>query len=318
LECFEGTDRADGKADGGDRGRDGGIEGPRPDGLGRSNEQHQAPGGGSGDSGPDPQLTIKTSLKAESVQLPAFLVEERIFGILQKANYKRGHNKDEIRAYFTAHISDNDRATFIKAAFEQMVYNGVIVDGVMCGYQAQPEGVLMWEGNYLTRISESRFSWSAIEGLIEQLIVRGEFSENLNTSFFPSITEQQSLIEQAEAEKASAFSISQADIDGELLRGSGFQDGKYRIYRFYQNQPSTQDASAFLKKEYGVGGHSHTFLDGQSGFVDHDGKGIAFKKHGSDTATILPWTKVHRRISELITLNRYLSEKEKTHPRFFF
>ena len=252
-------------------------------------------------------------MQAESDQLPAFLSEEKIFGLLKNATYTRRHNKDEISAYFAAHNSEDERDAFIKEAFEKMVYTGVLVDGVMCGYQAQPEGLLMWEGNYLTRTSESRFSWSAVKGFIEQLIERGEFSENLQASLFSSMVEQQSLIEQAEAEKSSAFSVSQADLDNELVRGTGFKNGKYRVYQFYQTIHAQQDALAFLKKEYGIGGHSHTYLDGSSGFVDHDAKGIRFRVRGNDGEQNFSWRAIDSRLKELIALDRYLTEKEKAY-----
>jgi len=308
-----GTGRTDDGADGESRGRDGELESPRPNGVGAADEQHQEPSRGSGDSGDSPQLTTESSLQAESEQLPAFLSEEKIFGLLKNATYTRSHNKDDISAYFAAHISEDERDAFIKEAFEKMVYTGVLVDGVMCGYQAQPEGLLMWEGNYLTRTSESRFSWSAVKGFIEQLIERDEFSENLQASLFSSMVEQQSLIEQAEAEKSSAFSISQADLDNELVRGTGFQDGKYRVYQFYQTIHTQQDALAFLKKEYGIGGHSHTYLDGSSGFVDHDAKGIRFRVRGNDGEQNFSWRAIDSRLKELIALDRYLTEKEKAY-----
>lgn len=252
-------------------------------------------------------------MQAESDQLPAFLSEEKIFGLLKNATYTRSHNKDDISAYFAAHNSEDERDAFIKEAFEKMVYTGVLVDGVMCGYQAQPEGLLMWEGNYLTRTSESRFSWSAVNGFIEQLIERDEFSENLQASLFSSMVEQQSLIEQAEAEKSSAFSVSQADLDNELVRGTGFKNGKYRVYQFYQTIHTQQDALAFLKKEYGIGGHSHTYLDGSSGFIDHDAKGIRFRVRGNDGEQNFSWRAIDSRLKELIALDRYLTEKEKAY-----
>ena len=308
-----GTGRTDDGADGESRGRDGELESPRPNGVGAADEQHQEPSRGSGDSGDDPQLTTESSLQAESEQLPAFLSEEKIFGLLKNATYTRSHNKDDISAYFAAHISEDERDAFIKEAFEKMVYTGVLVDGVMCGYQAQPEGLLMWEGNYLTRTSESRFSWSAVKGFIEQLIERGEFSENLQASLFSSMVEQQSLIEQAEAEKSSAFSVSQADLDNELVRGPGFKNGKCRVYQFYQTLHTQQDALAFLKKEYGIGGHSHTYLDGSSGFVDHDAKGIRFRVRGNDGEQNFSWRAIDSRLKELIALDRYLTEKEKAY-----
>ena len=308
-----GTGRTDDGADGESRGRDGELESPRPNGVGTADEQHQEPSRGNGDSGDSPQLTTESPLQAESDQLPAFLSEEKIFGLLKNATYTRSHNKDDISAYFAAHNSEDERDAFIKEAFEKMVYTGVLVDGVMCGYQAQPEGLLMWEGNYLTRTSESRFSWSAVKGFIEQLIERGEFSENLQASLFSSMVEQQSLIEQAEAEKSSAFSVSQADLDNELVRGTGFKNGKYRVYQFYQTIHTQQDALAFLKKEYGIGGHSHTYLDGSSGFIDHDAKGIRFRVRGNDGEQNFSWRAIDSRLKELIALDRYLTEKEKAY-----
>lgn len=131
------------------------------------------------------------------------------------------------------------------------------------------------------------------------------------TQLFPTEKEQLSLLEQAEDEISSVFSVSQADFDNELCSGSGVSHGKYRIYAFYQTQPSKESAIQFLKKEYGIGGHSHTYLDGSSGFVGHDGKGIAFSDSGFHHKKLFRWNAVHSRIAELIALDRYLSEKEK-------
>lgn len=133
-------------------------------------------------------------------------------------------------------------------------------------------------------------------------------------SLFPTLEEQIQHIEEAEAQKLTAFSVSQADIDNELCRhGSGFSQGKFRIHTFYQEEPTAEDAIKFLKKEYGIGGHSHTYLDGSNGFVDHDSKGIHFSnRHYRDKRTI-PWKNIERRLRELIALDRYLTEKEKAY-----
>lgn len=131
------------------------------------------------------------------------------------------------------------------------------------------------------------------------------------TPRFPTEKEQLSLLEQAEDEISSVFSVSQADFDNELCLGSGVSHGRYRIYAFYQTQPGKESAIRFLKKEYGIGGHSHTYLDGSSGFVDHDGKGITFSDSGFHHKKLFRWNAVHSRIAELIALDRYLSEKEK-------
>lgn len=126
--------------------------------------------------------------------------------------------------------------------------------------------------------------------------------------------EQLQRIEEAEAQKLTAFSVSQADIDHELCRhGSGFANGKLRIYKFFEDMPSSDAAITFLKKEYSIGGHSHTYLNGESGFVDHDGKGIHFSNHDYKEKHTITWKAVARRLRELIALDRYLTEKEKAY-----
>lgn len=133
-------------------------------------------------------------------------------------------------------------------------------------------------------------------------------------SLFPTLEEQLQRIEEAEALKLTAFSVSQADIDNELCRhGSGFAQGKLRIYKFFEGMPSSEAAIAFLKKEYGIGGHSHTYLNGESGFVDHDGKGIHFSNYNYKEKHTITWKAVARRLRELIALDRYLTEKEKAY-----
>ena len=120
---------------------------------------------------------------------------------------------------------------------------------------------------------------------------------------------------EAEDEKSSAFSVSQEDIDSVLIRGSGFQDGKYRIYRQFWKQEDSKSNIAFLKKEYGTGGSHVTFLDGTEGYAWFDGKGISIDRHGVSTEhdLILSWSKAEKRLRELIKDNRYLNPKEKDH-----
>ena len=131
----------------------------------------------------------------------------------------------------------------------------------------------------------------------------------------PTVEEQIEMIDEAEDEKSSAFAISQENIDSVLLLGSGFQNGKYRIYRQFQKQEDNKNNIAFLKNEYGIGGGTHYFPDGTQGGQSHDGKGIHIEKHGSYTNPdlILSWSKMEKRLRELIKNNRYLNEKEKDH-----
>lgn len=123
------------------------------------------------------------------------------------------------------------------------------------------------------------------------------------------------MIAEAEDEKSSAFAVSQEDIDSVLTRGSGFRDGKYRIYRQFQKNEDSKSNIAFLKNEYGTGGGTHDYPDGTRGGRWHDSKGIGIEKHGSYTNPDLrlSWSKVEKRLRELIKNDRYLNAKEKDH-----
>ena len=145
-----------------------------------------------------------------------------------------------------------------------------------------------------------------------QLNVADEQQVTVN---LPTVEEQIEMMTQAEDEKSSAFVISQEDIDSVLLRGSGFQDGKYRIYRQLQKNEDRKSNIDFLKKEYGTGSGTHYFPDGTQGHAWYDGKGIAIEKHGSSANPdlVLSWSKAEKRLRELIKNDRYLNEKEKDH-----
>ena len=131
----------------------------------------------------------------------------------------------------------------------------------------------------------------------------------------PTVEEQIERIAEAEDEKSSAFSVSQEDIDLVLVSGSGFEKGKYRIYRQFQKHEDKKANIAFLKKEYGMGGRTHIYSDGMRGGSWSDGKGIGIKKQGSYTKPdlVLSWSKVEKRIGELIQNDRYFNAKEKDH-----
>ena len=112
---------------------------------------------------------------------------------------------------------------------------------------------------------------------------------------------------------------SQEDIDSVLVRGSGFENGKYRIYRQFQKHEDKKANIAFLKNEYGTGGGTHSYPDGTQGGTWYDSKGIGIEKHGSYTNPdlVLSWSKVEKRIRELIQNDRYFNAKEKDHyPEF--
>lgn len=120
-------------------------------------------------------------------------------------------------------------------------------------------------------------------------------------------------IAQAEDETSSAFSISQEDIDDALQSGGSYKDSKYRIYRQLTHSGDKKENIALLKEIYGNGGGSYTFPDGGRGHITYRGNGIILDRNDSDQAVTLSWSKVEKRLRELIKADRYLNPKEKDH-----
>ena len=147
----------------------------------------------------------------------------------------------------------------------------------------------------------------------------GDERADLQLSFFdvaiPTEAEQIESIDQAESEKSpSAFVLSQAEIENAQRRGSNFEDSKLRIWQIYQMQPDRKLRAKALAKEYapyGPGGSSHTYLDGSSGWLDHDSKGLTFEHYPDHRKTLLRWDRVEKYIDLMIQSDRYLSDKER-------
>ena len=147
----------------------------------------------------------------------------------------------------------------------------------------------------------------------------GDDGADLQLSFldavFPTEAQQIEKIDRAESEKTpSAFVLSQAEIENELRKhGSGFTGGKQRIMALYQTQPDRKLRAKALAKEYGIGGHSHDYLDGSRGFVNHDWKGLEFVHYPDHQKITLKWAQVEKYIDLMIQSDRYLTDKEKEH-----
>jgi len=145
----------------------------------------------------------------------------------------------------------------------------------------------------------------------------GDDGADLQLSFLdaniPTEAQQIEKIDRAESEKTpSAFSLSQSEIENELQRhGSGFAGGKQRIMALYQTQPDRKLRAKALAKEYGIGGHSHDFLDGSRGFVNHDWKGLEFDHYPDHQKITLKWAQVEKYIDLMIQSDRYLTDEEK-------
>ena len=147
----------------------------------------------------------------------------------------------------------------------------------------------------------------------------GDERADLQLSFFdahiPTEAEQIESIDQAESEKSpSAFVLSQAEIENALRRGSNVEGSKLRIWKIYQLQPDRKLRAKALANEYapyGPGGSSHTYLDGSSGWLDHDSKGLTFEHYPDHQKVLLRWDRVEKYIDLMIQSDRYLSDKER-------
>ena len=147
----------------------------------------------------------------------------------------------------------------------------------------------------------------------------GDDGADLQLSFFdahiPTEAKQIESIDQAESEKSpSAFVLSQAEIENALRRGSNVEGSKLRIWKIYQLQPDRKLRAKALANEYapyGPGGSSHTYLDGSSGWLDHDSKGLTFEHYPDHQKVLLRWDRVEKYIDLMIQSDRYLSDKEK-------
>ena len=151
-----------------------------------------------------------------------------------------------------------------------------------------------------------------LDGTDLQLSIANEEEVSAN---LPTVEQQIERIAQAEDEKSSAFVISQEDIDSVLQSGNNFVNGKYRIYHQFQKKHDSKTNIEFLKEVYGAGGGTHHYPDGTSGHVWYDSKGISIDRSNIPNANklVLSWSKVEKRLRELIKNDRYLNPKEKEH-----
>ena len=221
------------------------------------------------------------------------------------------NNKTEIAAFFVEHSDNKERGDFIKSFFDNIYVEKILSNGQRAGYRAWDDVLTLWRGAYLSREKEVFIQWESVANVIYAMILLDEWLDP-DERPLPSEAEQISFTEQAEAEKASAFTLSQEAIDYILCCGSGVFQGKYRIYEQFQKKEGKQKNIKFLRDEYGVGGHSDA-IPGSGYWEHHNRKGITISRDHStpDGEILLTWAKVEKRIGELIAAGRYLNRAEK-------
>ena len=219
---------------------------------------------------------------------------------------------EEIKDYYEHNPDNKDRTEYIKSIFNNDYTELTLEDGRTVGYKTFENVLHLWEGKYDSRTAQSFYDWAVIARHFEAMRLLGELSDSIKP--LPSMDGQMTFIldGRAEEKKTSAFVFSQEIIDAILANGSGFSEGKMRIYEQFEKSLSAKEKADFLKNEYGWGG-SYPVIIGAGIDESHDGKGITITKGiGKENPHItLSWSQVEKRIGELIRMDRYLNPKEK-------
>ena len=298
--------------DGTERGSDRTDESGGYDEMGSSDELSSQFGTGNRESGSDIRLEYYDRTH-EDKSLPFFGRDEVINEILRTTPHLSA-SLEEIKDYYERNPDNKDRTEYIKSIFNNDYTELTLEDGRTVGYKTFENVLHLWEGKYDSRTAQSYYDWAVIARHFEAMRLLGELSDSIKP--LPSMDGQMTFIldGRAEEKKTSAFTFSQEIIDAVLANGSGFSEGKMRIYEQFEKSLSAKENADFLKNEYGWGG-SYPVIIGAGIDESHDGKGITITKGiGKEKPHItLSWSQVEKRIGELIRMDRYLNPKEKEH-----
>ena len=296
--------------DGTERGSDRTDESGGYDEVGSSDELPSQLGTGNRESGSDIRLEYYDRTH-EDKSLPFFGRDEVINEILRTTPHLSA-SLEEIKDYYERNPDNKDRTEYIKSIFNNDYTELTLEDGRTVGYKTFENVLHLWEGKYDSRTAQSYYDWAVIARHFEAMRLLGELSDSIKP--LPSMDGQMTFIldGRAEEKKTSAFTFSQEIIDAILANGSGFSEGKMRIYEQFEKSLSAKENADFLKNEYGWGG-SYPVIIGAGIDESHDGKGITITKGiGKENPHItLSWSQVEKRIGELIRMDRYLNPKEK-------
>ena len=326
AERASGGDRPDGKGahgtvgdgDGSDRGRDGGAESSRPDEMGGADEQPEKRRRGDGAGGADLQLNTEPeeadSTEETSSELPAFLDEKKIFAIIENRNDDLIYKKAQIELFFDTHPDEDDRAKYIRSAYQNR-WTEILADGLRLGYHPQEDGLLMWEGSFPSRTSESVFSWKLVAGFTAQLIDKREYF--INTSIKPFVPKDPQQLtffglpaQPADAPLFSHPKLPQQIIDEALCVGANDEHSRLIICAYFMKDKP--DNAAFLQRHYGENGAGFYF-GGEKISLWYDAEGMRIARGTTaqrSSATLLSWEEAAKRIRELLDLGRYMPQSE--------
>ena len=315
-------DGSDGGADGKNRGRDGGTESPRSDEVGAAHEQPSERSGGNDPHGADLQLS--DTEQADSQELPAFLDEKQIMAVIANKDDDLKYKKQQIELFFSVHTDQRERADYLKSAYQDR-YTEIIADGQRLGYKPQEDGLLMWEGSYLSRTKESVFSWDLVAGWTAQLIEKKEYfiqtdirqlptqeSQQMSLFDFPSFGSSTPSEGEPQRSLFSRPALSQQVIDEALCIGANDQNSRLIICAYFKKDKPLEDNTRFLMEHYGENGAGF-YLDSRKYSIWYNTEGIHVAEGETaqrTAATLIPWEQAAKRIRELLDLGRYMPQSE--------
>ena len=352
--------------DGAGRTADGGQDAARPDaesadarpqdepaGLGADVQQPEAAGGGNDPSDAVRSITEEPAAAESEPSPSAFSLPEfpaELLPSLLKADTTSRASNADILSFFSKTPLLIDRLRYIRESYKVVFTELLLDDDTRVGFYKESNGLLVWQGAYLTRSAESHLSWHSVTAAISALVDNHELIAAIDQKKAVSQDEQLSFdlpenasrgdevgalevddiySEEEQDEKIKAALptyhykepqpddgsyITEDDVNVIITRGSVFEGGKYRIYNHFQQKKTEKETVAFLKKEYGIGGFSWTFTDGGSGFVNFDGKGFSILYDFKDDLRYekkLKWKEVGKRLEYLVRMDRYLTDAER-------
>ena len=281
-----------------------GIESTRPNEMGRTNAELQVDGRGTSNEGTNLQLEENRNIWIDKNEKVKFNDYETIDKILSNApNILK--NQDNLATHLKFN-TDEERQKYISNILGNAYTEYVIDENQRVGYKSYDNGLYLWKGDYLNRTEECFRTWNEIT---EYFVGNNLNKENENI-VNDLQTENEQIQNITEVEDTSVFSFSQEEIDNALKIGSGVVDGKYRIYEFLSRGLSSKENAEFLKNEYGIGGTS----ENEDGIAKwYDSKGLTISRGSGENAPTLKlsWRDVEKRIRELISSNRYLTDYQQ-------
>lgn len=242
------------------------------------------------------------------------IINANVFYHVFQYNDELLESTGRIIEFFQTHDNDEERCEYVQRIYPDSIREWK-VDDVILGYDRLDDGLHIYLGTFDNQVVSYDYSWNFVAKEIDGMILSRYFSPDIQ---IPSLEEQKNAVYENIKNFENGIFFSQQEIDRVLTRGSGFEEGKYRINQMFSKNTTLKEKVQFLKKEYGEGGSSPAvgFIN-----VNYDAKGMSLSRYreiGKDEIKItLKWDKVAKRIDELIQLDRYLNKKEKEYyPTF--